>query len=150
MEFPASTGPVTFTFEDLAASVAARSDPTVPRPRVKLGHTDPRYNDSNVFDAAPNFGFVDNMHTVGDGHIVAADLVGVPVWLANIMPVAYPSRSIEGWFGYHANSGREYQFIVTALALLGVCFPGVMSLADLPLMYGDEQPSFVTIQEGGE
>lgn len=161
MEFPASTGPVTFDFGDIDAAVLASQDPTIPRSRVKLGHTDPRFNDcpcphcgnwiewgsmSNnayVFDGMPNFGFCDNLTLQNDGAWIYADLVDVPEWLANVMPVAYPSRSVEGWFGYNGINQKEYKFLITDLALLGVVFPGCMNLADLPSMYGAKTPSFV-------
>jgi hypothetical protein len=161
MQFPASTGPVDFGFTHLSAAVKAGSDPVVPRRRLKLGHTDPRYNemvcpccsvkvkfdfnDSYMFDGDPNFGFVENMRLDNQGALITADLVDVPYWLASIAPVAFPSRSIEGWFGYTGPNQREYDFVVTDLALLGVLFPGVMSLADLPKMYGSEMPDFVEV-----
>lgn len=165
MEFPASTGPVTFDFGDLASAVQADGDPTIPRPRVKLGHTDPRFNacpcpkcgewidwggwtnNEHVFDAIPSFGFVENMSLQNGGGWIYADLTSVPKWLADVMPVAYPSRSIEGWFGYNSVNDKAYKFIITDLALLGVVFPGVMNLADLPSMYGDSQPDEVQFVE---
>jgi hypothetical protein len=161
MEFPASTGPVTFDFGDIDSAVRAGADPTIPRPRVKLGHTDPRYNDTicphckemipwseyandqYVFDAMPNFGFLEAQNAQNDGAWLYADLVDVPEWLAEVMPVAYPSRSIEGWFGYSGINEKEYKFLVTDLALLGVVFPGCMNLADLPSFYGKEKPNVV-------
>lgn len=160
MEFPASTGDVTFDFGDIKAAAAAGQDPTIPRPRVKLGHTDPRYynspcphckqmvkfdfNDHYVFDGMPNFGFVENMRVENEAWIYA-DLADIPEWLAAVMPVAYPSRSIEGWFGYTGINDKEYKFIVTDLALLGVAFPGCMNLQDLPSLYGAEKPDFVEV-----
>lgn len=163
MKFPASTGPVDFGFPHLDSAVRACADPTIPRPRIKLGHTDPRYNeikcpncehevkfdfnDGYLFDGDPNFGFVENMLLSDDNAVIIADLVDVPLWLASIAPVAFPSRSVEGWFDYEGINGRDYGFTVTALALLGVLFPGVMSLSDLPQMFGSEKPSFVEIVE---
>lgn len=163
MEFPASTGPVTFDFGDVSSAVIAGADPTIPRSRIKLGHTDPRYNDfpcphcgewiefnandSYIFDGDPNFGFVQSPRLENDGAWIYADLADVPKWLADVMPVAFPSRSIEGWFGYKGINDKEYKFIITALSLLGVVFPGVMNLADLPSMYGDTQPEFVDFVE---
>lgn len=135
----------------------------IPRPRIKLGHTDPRYNDcpcpscgavvrfdfqsSSTFDGDPGFGFVENQHLSANGGTVIADLVDVPLWLAKIMPVAFSSRSIEGWFGYTGPNEKEYDFITTAVALLGVCFPGVINLQDLPQMYGSEKPDYVVVQQ---
>lgn len=164
MHYPASTGPVDFSFQHLSSAVSAGADPLVPRPRIKLGHTDPRYNESPcpschamvtfdfnrsyTFDGDPGFGFVENTRLTNEGGQITADLVDVPLWLAKIMPVAFASRSIEGWFGYDDGPNqKEYDFVVTALALLGVCFPGVMDLADLPQMYGESMPDYVTVQE---
>lgn len=161
MKFPASTGPVDFGFGHLASAVRAGEDPTVPRARIKLGHTDPRFNDCPCpecgksvsfnannpyeFDAMPSFGFVEGTVLDNEGSVVVGDLVDMPYWLAAVLPVAYPSRSIEGWFGYTGINSKSYEFVITALAMLGVVFPGVMSLSDLPQMYGSEIPSFVEV-----
>ncbi len=147
MSYPASTGPVDFSLSNLAAAVAASADPVIPRPRVKLGHDDPRYNNSYVYDGDPAFGFLENLRLSNEGSLVLADLTDVPLWLASVMPVAFPSRSIEGWFGYEGPNGRSYEFVITDLALLGVCFPGCMALSDLPQLYGSEMPSFIQVLE---
>lgn len=164
MDWPASTGDVTFTAEDLVSVVEASKDPTIPRPRVKLGHTDPRYNG---YDGTPNLGFMENVRLSDTGMAIVTDLVSVPKWLETIMPVAYPSRSIEGEFGYgeegfgtidnagkpegwvnfKAPSGREYPFVITAIALLGAFMPGCLTLEDIPLLYGDTVPDFIELAE---
>lgn len=164
MDWPASTGDVTFTHEDLVSVVAAAADPTIPRPRVKLGHTDPRYNG---YDGAPNLGFMENIRLSDTGMAIVTDLVSVPKWLETIMPVAYPSRSIEGEFGYGedgfgtvdsaarpdgwvnftAPSGRTYPFVITAIALLGAFMPGCLTLEDIPLLYGASVPDFIEFPE---
>jgi hypothetical protein len=59
--------------------------------------------------------------------------------------VAYPSRSIEGWFAFMGPNKKEYPFVMTRLALLGVHFPAVLALSDLPALYGAEQPEFVEV-----
>jgi hypothetical protein len=152
MEYPASTGPVTFTSEDLMSALSADMDPTIPRPRVKLGHVDPRFNNSQLFDGEPAFGFIEkgSMYMSEEGHKLFGDYVGVPKWLAGVMHVAYPNRSIEGWFNFEAPSGRQFRFALSAVALLGVAWPAVMQMSDLPLMYGEEMPEFVTVLEGAE
>lgn len=149
MEFPAATGPITFTFEDLADMVQAASDPTLPRSRVKLGHDDPRFNNNYFFDGEPSFGFLENFRLVNDGYGIDVDLTSVPQWLSAVAPVAWPSRSLEGWFNFEAPSGKTYRFVVTALAMLGVTWPGVVTLPDLPSYYGEEKPADVTVV-GGE
>jgi hypothetical protein len=77
--------------------------------------------------------------------VLSADLVDVPQWLASVMPVAFPSRSIEGWFAFVGPNKKEYSFVMTRLALLGVMFPAVLALGDLPQMYGVEKPQFVEV-----
>lgn len=149
VEYKLSTGLHTFTPEDLAdAVVAANEDPSIPTPRLKLGHTDPRYNDLAVYDATPAFGKASNLRLSSNGMEVIGDYIGVPEWLAEIMPVAYPSRSIEGAFGVQSQAGKNWRFVLTACSLLGVVWPGITQLDDLPLlneMYGEEVPSSVEI-----
>lgn len=124
-EWPLSTGTCTFTTEDLAAAVHASQSPAVSRPVIKLGHSDPR------FDGEPAVGFVDNIRLASDGSALVGDLRGVPGWLADIMPSAYPNRSIEGAFNYRDQAGTVHDFALTGLALLGVSPPAVGTLAQL-------------------
>jgi hypothetical protein len=155
MGWPSMTGHVTFGDSHLSGAVAASSDPLIPRPRLGLGHTDPRYNPHSCpqceaeippdLDGDPNFGFVENMNVQREGTLLCGDLVDVPLWLAKVMPVAYPSRSIEGWFAFMGPNKKEYPFVMTRLALLGVHFPAVLALSDLPALYGAEQPEFVEV-----
>lgn len=155
MDWPSMVGPVTFGDTHLSGAVEASADPLIPRPRIGLGHTDPRYNPHDCpdcgatiapdLDGDPNFGFVENMVLSRSGTVLSADLVDVPIWLATVLPVAYPSRSIEGWFTFMGPNKKEYPFVMTRLALLGVHFPAVLALSDLPAMYGTEQPEFVEV-----
>src|SRR5438067_229042 len=124
------SGDTTFTAKDLAAAVLASSDPTVVPPRIKLGHTDPRFNMDDL-DAEPAFGTVQNMRLTNDGHTIVGDLADVPAWLADAMPTSFPGRSIEGGFNFKAPSGRDYDLVISNLALLGTTWPGVTSLDDL-------------------
>lgn len=129
-----ASGETTFTTEDLAAAVAAAADATVPSPRLKIGHNDPRFADaiaSGELDGEPAFGTVENLRLSSDGQTILGDLVSVPAWLADSMESAFPGRSIEGGFGFTAPSGRSYEFVISALSLLGTTWPGVTSLADL-------------------
>lgn len=124
-EWPLATGTCTFTTEDLAAAVRAAQSPSVARPVIKLGHDDPR------FSGEPAVGFVDNLRLSQDGSTLVGDLCGVPGWLADIMPSAYPRRSIEGQFNYRDQAGTVHEFALTGLALLGVIPPAVGTLATL-------------------
>lgn len=124
-QWPLATGTCTFTTEDLAAAVRAAQAPSVARPVIKLGHDDPR------FTGEPAVGFVDNLRLSEDGSTLVGDLCGVPAWLADIMPSAYPRRSIEGQFNYRDQAGIVHPFALTGLALLGVTPPAVGTLATL-------------------
>lgn len=129
-----ASGVTTFTAEDLAAAVQAAQDPTIPAPRLKLGHDDPRFDEaiaSGELSGEPAFGQVANMRLSEDGQTIIGDYVNVPDWLADTMPSSYPGRSIEGGFGFQAASGRTYDFVIADVALLGVTWPGVSCLADL-------------------
>ena len=154
VEYSLSTGPKTFTPEDLRDAVmAANEDPSIPRPRLKIGHVDPRFNDSTTFDGSPSFGVATNLRLSDNGMAVYADYVGVPKWLADIMPTAYPSRSVEGYSnvpafeveGHQLESqmGKRWRFVISACSLLGVEWPGISVLEDLPQFYGEEVPDAV-------
>lgn len=140
--YPLGTGEHTFTEEDLLAAVAAQDDPAVSTPRLKLGHSDPR------FDGEPCFGKVENMRVDETGQTIYADLVGVPEWLADIMPTAYPSRSVEAYMDVTLSTGKKHQMVITALSLLGVMLPGVETLDDLPHLFGAEPPENLEIKAG--
>lgn len=148
VEYQLSTGPATFTPEDLADAVtAANEDFSIPSPRHKIGHIDPRFNDTGTFDGSPAFGKYVNLRLGENGMVVYADLVGCPKWLADIMPAAFPSRSIEGFWNVQSQAGKEWRFVLSAVAALGVNWPGVTVLEDLPLWYGAEVPEGAVIDE---
>lgn len=136
----ASTGPVTFTPEDLAAAVAAIDCPAVRRPILKLGHV------PDPMPGQPAVGFIANMATAENGHILVGDYVGMPGWLVtanadgdSVLSSAYPDRSIEGDFDHRCQLGHIHPFVITAVSLLGEERPGVgtlQSLQDLADLYG--------------
>lgn len=125
-----TTGKWDPTPDDFAAAVAALSDPAVRAAVVKLGHTDSR------FDGQPTIGRVCNLRTTDNGCTLVGDLVGVPAWIAEILPTAWPSRSVEGEYGYITASGAKHRFVLTGLALLGIAFPAVETLDDVAALYG--------------
>lgn len=152
MEWPAANGPITFTFEHLAdAMTAANEDPHVVPPRLKIGHSDPRFADPDdpghdpFYDGEPAFGSVRNLRLVNDGATLIGDYVEVPLWLAEALPSAYPSRSIEGAYtvvegpagepigswDVETPGNKKYSFVLTACALLGLSRPAVQDLEDL-------------------
>lgn len=120
-----STGEATFTHEDLVGYVNSVDDPAVKPARLKIGHM------SEFGDGEPCFGKVLNPRLSEDGQTVIGDYVGVPAWLAEVLPVAYPSRSIEGALNATTATGKKHRLVVDAVSLLGVTLPGVSTLEDL-------------------
>lgn len=151
----ASTGTVEMTPEKLRAAVDAfYQDEAVLPPRIKIGHTDPRFSEDSgavdasmelLFDGDPAIGKVINLRLSDDDQTLLGDLVGVPKWLADILPYAYPSRSIEGFSNGTTGSGQTHAFVLTAVSLLGVEAPAVETLEDIPLLFGTEAPTGTTI-----
>lgn len=132
-QYPISTGTFDFTPKDLRAAVDALDCPAVRRPVLKLGHTDPR------FDGEPAVGYVDNMRVENDGVSLYGDFTGMPSWLGNgVLASAYPDRSIEGQYDFTCQKGHVHDFVLTAVALLGVTAPGIgtlQSLQDVQALY---------------
>ncbi len=127
----ASTGTWECTREQLADAVRAAQDPTFRAPILKLGHTDPRFNG----DGQPAVGTVTNLRLADDGDVLIGDLEGVPAWLNDVMPSAYPSRSVEMALDVVTASGEKYAGVLTGLALLGVVAPAIESLASVASLY---------------
>lgn len=150
IEYPLSSGPCTFTPEDLADAVAAQNDPAIPQPRIWLGHPDDGriHGDRTLGPASgePAVGKVTNMHLTEDGNCIVGDLTGTPIWLANIMASAFPSRSVEGKFNVKTPTGKSWRLVITGLALLGVVWPGVLTIEDIASLYTEEGPD-VTVTE---
>lgn len=148
IEYPLASGPTTFTAEDLAEAVAAQDDPAVPQPRIWLGHPDDERihgvrlpgQASAIGSGEPAIGKVTNMRLVEDGNTIEGDLEGVPVWVANIMASAFPSRSIEGRFNVVTPTGNNWRLVITGLALLGISFPGISTLEDIAAMFTEKGP----------
>ncbi len=120
-----STGEWSVTPELITAAIRAHQANVLRKPVIRLGHNDPR------FSGDPAVGYIDNVRASEDGSTLLGDLVGVPQWLADIMPSAYPDRSIEGLYDYTAPDGSSHEFVLTGLALLGATRPGVESLRSL-------------------
>lgn len=141
IEYPISTGLTTFTEQHLADAVEAQKDPAIVAPRIKLGHAS-GYNDVLVDDAEQAFGRIDpdTMHLADNNQTIYGDYTGMPEWLASVLPMAYPSRSAEGNWDVETITGKKYSFVINAISLLGVRWPGIQVLEDLPLWYGSEIP----------
>lgn len=154
IEYPLSTGLRTFTPEDLRHAVQSQDDPAIPAPRIWIGHPD----DSRIHgdrsmghpSGEPALGKVTNMRLEQDGHKIAGDLSGIPIWLARIMASAFPSRSIEGKSNWKTPTGNKWDFVINELALLGVIWPGVNTIEDIATLYTEEGPEQLAIIEASE
>jgi hypothetical protein len=140
-DWETSTGLFTWTEEDLLSAISSQEDPAIRTPVVKLGHVDPR------FDGQPAFGRMGNLRLSVNQQTLIADLIGVPQWLAHIMPSAYPRRSIEGWFGFQSKTGNEWPFVLTAIALLGDAYPAIVTLDDLKILWGGVAPPLYPVDD---
>lgn len=119
----------TVTADGLRSIVAAHTARVLPPPRLKLGHSDPR------FDGGPALGRVDNLRLTDGGTTLVGDYVDVPAAVAPLLPSGYPQRSVECWCDVEGQDGRVWPLVLTAVALLGDTMPGVSTLADLPGLY---------------
>jgi hypothetical protein len=143
-----AVGPKTVTTDDLKAAVAALADPAIKTPRVKLGHLDPRFTpdkvspDGDPFDGTPVLGRFENLQIGDKGMTLYADAVGVPEWFANIMPFAYPNRSVEGGWSVSTPTGQTHDFVITAVALLGDEYPAIETLDDLQILFSKDGPDW--------
>lgn len=156
-QWKVSTGTVTFTLDDLAAAVGAVDCAAVRRPVLKLGHGEPNPNAKGTrWDGEPAIGWIDNMALADGGNTIIGDYAGLPGWLGEILPSAYPDRSVEAVHGFICQLGHPHQMVITAVALLGVTRPGVgtlKSLQDVAGLYGvaaaapgSGQPVTITIR----
>lgn len=148
VEYQLSTGPATFTPEDVMDFVASQEDPAIVPPRLKIGHTS-RLSQSRADgilkdgdDGVPALGKFINIDFDPTTLTAVGDLAGVPVWMAKLLKAGllYPSRSIEGFQGAETVTGKEWGLVVHAVALLGCVWPGCSTLDDLPLLYTEDGP----------
>jgi hypothetical protein len=142
IEYNLASGPKTFTTDDLKDAVESQNDAAIKAPRLKLGHT---ASIGLLADGQPAIGTVGNMRLEKDGHLVLGDYLGVPEWLAKVLPSAYPARSIEGITGVSTNTGHKWSLVITDLALLGVVWPGVSTLDDIQALYSVDGPDNVQV-----
>ncbi|QII05904.1 hypothetical protein BH93_11440 [Rhodococcoides fascians A25f] len=125
-----STGTFNATPHLLRAAQKAHASGAVPRPIIKLGHVDPR------FDGEPALGQVENIRLADSDQTLVGDLVGVPAWLSDIAASAFPRRSIEAVHDVVMPDGTKYPLVLTAVSLLGVTRPGISTLADIGDLFG--------------
>lgn len=135
----ASTGPVTITDDDLRAALAARECPGVHNPVIKLGHDEPDPDANKIrWDGTPAVGWIDNMRLSANNAKLIGDYTGMPAWLVDVLPSAYPQRSVEIQRNFRCQVGHTHPFVITAVSLLGVYPPAVgvlRSLNDVQALY---------------
>jgi hypothetical protein len=150
----ASTGTVNFTKAHLDSIIASQSDPYIKPPRLILGHTPGDYpagtGQDGYFGEQPTIGKFVNLRLNDTEDTIVADLVGVPKWLSEILPTAFPNRSVEVYWNVKTQSGSKYPAIMPRVAALGVNLPAVASLEDLQVMYSEEGPDGVELVHVGE
>jgi hypothetical protein len=142
LEYKLASGPKTFTTDDLKDAVASQNDAAIKAPRLKLGHV---ANIGLLADGQPAIGTIGDLRLEKNGHLVVGTYLGVPEWLAKVLPSAYPARSIEALTGVKTNTGHKWRLVITDLALLGVVWPGVSTLDDIEALYSKDGPDDVTI-----
>ncbi len=123
--FEAATGRATLTADDFTEAIRAFKTGVCPKPVLKVGHYDPR------FDGSPSIGWVDNLRVAEGGNVLIGDLAGLPQWVADAAPSHFPNRSLEGIFDYEDADGTIWPFVLTGLALLGATAPAIGNLAEL-------------------
>jgi len=146
IEYQLSTGKHTFTEDELADAVKAASgdDIAINSPRIKLGHKS-EANSLFLTGDEPAFGRVEGMQLSENKQTIIGSYVGTPEWLAKVLPVAYPSRSVDAQLGVSTATGKKYEMVITDVSLLGIAWPGCSVLEDLPLWYGSDMPEGVEI-----
>lgn len=151
IEYPLSGGPHTFTEGELADAVDAASgrDVAINPPRIKLGHTS-KANELFLGEDEPAFGRVESMRLSDNKQTIIGNYVGTPEWLAKVLPVAYPSRSVDARLGVETATGKRYEMVITDVSLLGITWPGCSTLEDLPLWYGSQTPEGAEIQAAAD
>jgi hypothetical protein len=127
-----ASGERTFAEEDLiAAADALANDQGVKAPRIKIDSLEQALDlDPQAHGGEPAFGYVDNLTVTDNGQMLVGDF-HVPDAIQAAMEWAYPALSIEGTArGWTSSTGREHDLVITAVALLGVDWPGVTTLND--------------------
>lgn len=128
-EWDISTGMFYATPDILAQAVAALECPAVRNPIIKFGHTDPRASG----DGEPAAGYITNIALADNGSTLTSDWCGMPKWFADVLPSAYPDRSVEGEYDHVCQLGHTHPFVLTGVALMGTARPGIGTLESLNL-----------------
>jgi hypothetical protein len=146
---PGKSKEVVFTEDDLKNIMASLEAPDVKEPRMILGHTPPTEGpgmsavaDEGFFGEQPAIGKFINCHLTADNQDIVGDLVGVPAWLAKILPTAYPNRSVEVYWDVPSGipGAANHACIMPRVALLGTNLPAVATLEDLRVFFSEDGP----------
>lgn len=111
------------------------------RPHLKLGHNE----DQKLLqaDGLPAAGWIDRVYVKGEK--LVADFVDIPKKIFELIQAgAYKKVSCE-IFNNISIKDTKYQYLLSAVALLGADTPGVMNLSDILAMYkqdGKNPPKF--------
>lgn len=127
-----------FTDAELIDAVRASNDPEVGAPRVKLAH------EHQLDTGEPSFGTYTGLRYDADQRTVFADLKGVPLWLAKVLPTFYPNRSFEASENVETSTGA-YKLAFRAIGSLGIKMPAIKGLGDLAHWATAEMPEGVTL-----
>jgi len=140
---------------DILAAVEAAQCSAVRRPKIKLGHLDPRFNkpepeeatQGTILDGTPSLGWFDNLRASSDGETLLGDQVALP-WLTKVQAAAWPDRSIEGKRNVRCALGHSHPFVITAVSLLGETPPGIPTLKSIRSL--DDLPAALGVAASGE
>lgn len=133
--------------EDILAAVEAFQCPAIRRPRLKIGHLDPRFNTpapDPQFDGQPALGWFDNLRAGESGDVLIADQLALP-WLNTVQAAAYPDRSIEGRYGVVCALKHKHPFVIDAVSMLGETPPGIPTLKSI-----EDLPAFLGVAAAGD
>jgi hypothetical protein len=135
--------------KDILAAVESAQCPAVRRPKIKIGHLDPRFNepDDTTLDGTPSLGWFDNLRASNDGNTLVGDQVALP-WLTQVQAAAWPDRSIEGKYNSRCGLGHIHPFVITAVSLLGETPPGIPTLKSITSL--DDLPAALGVAAAGE
>jgi hypothetical protein len=143
---PGKSDEVVFTENDLKAIMASQDAPDVKEPRMILGHTGPTVGPGlgvdGFYGEQPCIGKFTNLSLTADGQEIMADLVGVPKWLGDILPTAYPNRSVEVYWDIPSGiaGAKNHECLMPRVALCGLNLPAVATLDDLKVLFSEEGP----------
>lgn len=120
---------------------------------IKIGHgrSQKMLRNSGLFtDEMPAGGWVENIRFRGNDGKLIGDLKRVPRKLAELIRVgAFRTRSVElSKVTSQTHGGKEYDSVVTGLALLGAKAPAVRTLDDVWALYSDRDPDPPRFSDG--